>query len=362
VKRAIALVAIVAAVVAAPLLWSAGTARAQALDTLNGEEFEKAFLQQMIMHHAMAVLKEAQANPAHRLFGLFDRYVEHNLTENAVQMARAKLAQFDEENERWINLHHRALNNISQNQLIVLASNISEVVTNASLSSGLVSAFLEQAGQSSLLGQMEAVEGSFCVAVEKLKQNLHVCIELLVHYANVSSMYPLSYRNQHRNVLYMKWARQLAESFKVMTCQQVAAEFAQKLGEGTDDHRRVQHHVANVAFQLERFSREINDRLRNVFQRMKKEGIASSAAIQHELVEEKENLRGSLQKESPETRKLFGDLLIGGLAAVSARMVFLEASAEGVSAESLAERTMLGNERRPLLVQLLVELLTIAHY
>lgn len=55
-KRAIALVAIVAAVVAAPLLWSAGTARAQALDTLNGEEFEKAFLQQMIMHHAMAVM------------------------------------------------------------------------------------------------------------------------------------------------------------------------------------------------------------------------------------------------------------------------------------------------------------------
>jgi uncharacterized protein (DUF305 family) len=56
VKRAIALVAIVAALAAAPLLWSAGTARAQALDTLNGEEFEKAFLQQMIMHHAMAVM------------------------------------------------------------------------------------------------------------------------------------------------------------------------------------------------------------------------------------------------------------------------------------------------------------------
>ena len=55
-KRAIALVAIVAALVAAPLLWSASTARAQALDTLNGEEFEKAFLQQMIMHHAMAVM------------------------------------------------------------------------------------------------------------------------------------------------------------------------------------------------------------------------------------------------------------------------------------------------------------------
>jgi uncharacterized protein (DUF305 family) len=56
VKRTIALVAIAAALLAAPLLWGAGAARAQALDTLNGEEFEKAFLQQMIMHHAMAVM------------------------------------------------------------------------------------------------------------------------------------------------------------------------------------------------------------------------------------------------------------------------------------------------------------------
>lgn len=55
-KRTIALVAIAAAVLAAPLLWNAASARAQSLDALNGEELEKAFLQQMIMHHAMAVM------------------------------------------------------------------------------------------------------------------------------------------------------------------------------------------------------------------------------------------------------------------------------------------------------------------
>jgi uncharacterized protein (DUF305 family) len=55
-KRAIALVAVAATVLVAPFLWSTSAARAQALDTLNGEEFEKAFLQQMIMHHAMAVM------------------------------------------------------------------------------------------------------------------------------------------------------------------------------------------------------------------------------------------------------------------------------------------------------------------
>ena len=61
-KRSIALVALgaavalAAAVLIAPFLWGASAARAQALDTLNGEEFEKAFLQQMITHHAMAVM------------------------------------------------------------------------------------------------------------------------------------------------------------------------------------------------------------------------------------------------------------------------------------------------------------------
>lgn len=61
-KRSIALVALgasialAAAVLVAPFLWGTSAARAQALDTLNGEEFEKAFLQQMITHHAMAVM------------------------------------------------------------------------------------------------------------------------------------------------------------------------------------------------------------------------------------------------------------------------------------------------------------------
>lgn len=55
-KRAITLVALAAAVLVAPVLWSAGSARAQSLDALTGEEFEKAFLQQMIAHHAMAVM------------------------------------------------------------------------------------------------------------------------------------------------------------------------------------------------------------------------------------------------------------------------------------------------------------------
>jgi uncharacterized protein (DUF305 family) len=58
VKRTTTLVGLavaLVAVVAVPFLWNAAPAGAQSLDSLSGEEFEKAFLQQMIMHHAMAV-------------------------------------------------------------------------------------------------------------------------------------------------------------------------------------------------------------------------------------------------------------------------------------------------------------------
>lgn len=57
----------------------------------------------------MSILKEAEANPAHRLYALQDRFIEHRLIENAVQVAQAKVVSFIEENEKWANLYQRAM-------------------------------------------------------------------------------------------------------------------------------------------------------------------------------------------------------------------------------------------------------------
>ncbi|MCC7368781.1 MAG: DUF305 domain-containing protein [Chloroflexi bacterium] len=54
-KRWLVALAAVAALVVGTTWWLT-PARAQTLDTLGGEEFEKAFLREMIMHHAMAVM------------------------------------------------------------------------------------------------------------------------------------------------------------------------------------------------------------------------------------------------------------------------------------------------------------------
>ena len=58
----------------------------------------------------MTFLKEAEANPAsHRLYSLHDRYVEHNMIESAAEAARDALGKFVAENEKWANLHQRAV-------------------------------------------------------------------------------------------------------------------------------------------------------------------------------------------------------------------------------------------------------------
>ena len=62
------------------------------------------------MHHSMTFLKEAEANPTnHRLYSLHDRYVEHNMIESAAEAARDSLNKFIAENEKWANLHQRAV-------------------------------------------------------------------------------------------------------------------------------------------------------------------------------------------------------------------------------------------------------------
>jgi hypothetical protein len=79
------------------------------------------------LHIAMALLKEAEANPGHRLYALQDRYFEHTLTEDAVRSSQHKVSAFIENHERWLHLHQRAQANLASNQVqsfIMLTYNI----------------------------------------------------------------------------------------------------------------------------------------------------------------------------------------------------------------------------------------------
>ena len=91
------------------------------------------------LHHGMSILKEAEANPRHRLYSLQDRYVEHKMVEQAVMIAQEKAARFIEEHEKRIHLHQRALEfALTPLQLRKWTSEVSEIkVVNNGGESGL---------------------------------------------------------------------------------------------------------------------------------------------------------------------------------------------------------------------------------
>ena len=63
----------------------------------------------MKLHHGMSLLKEAEANPRHRLYTLQDRYIEHKMVEQAAIIAQEKANKFIEEHEKRMHLHQRAI-------------------------------------------------------------------------------------------------------------------------------------------------------------------------------------------------------------------------------------------------------------
>ena len=106
------------------------------------------------LHHSMTFLKEAEANPtSHRLYSLHDRYVEHNMIESAVEAAREALNEFIAENEKWSNLHQRAVAMLLPSNIAKWQADIAAAATSPA--SALVKGFLENAGQSQLLEQFQ---------------------------------------------------------------------------------------------------------------------------------------------------------------------------------------------------------------
>jgi PI-3-kinase-related kinase SMG-1 len=284
------------------------------------------------MHHSMAILKEAEANPSHRLYSLHDRFVEHNMIENAVKAAKEKVASFVEENEKWGNLHQRALITVSPVHLSKWTADLAAVNTNPNASGSLIKGFLENAGQGSLLEQFQNVEGSFCIGVENLKHTLLSCLQLLGHYGNISGLYPQSSKALHRTAQYVSLATRMTEDFTVATSQDVIADFTRRFidtdftaaAEDNGRRRLRQHHLLNLNYQMEAWGTEMNMRLRNIFQRMINEGIENSGAVMLELTGAKMELLQHLNGNDKGRVRMFGDIVVIRLATIASRLAELE--------------------------------------
>ena len=86
---------------------------------------------------------------------LHDRYVEHNMIESAAEAARDALNKFVAENEKWANLHQRAVALLLPANIAKWQADIAAAATSPA--SGIVKGFLENAGQSQLLEQFQVI-------------------------------------------------------------------------------------------------------------------------------------------------------------------------------------------------------------
>ena len=291
------------------------------------------------LHHGMSILKEAEANPGHRLYSLQDRYIEHKMVEQAVLIAQEKSLKFIEENEKRRHLHQRALDiALTPTQLGKWTTDVGETkVVNAggenrlasTKTSNIVKAFLENAGQVALLEQLQGIENVFGKGLEKLKCDLQTCLLLLGSYSTVTSLFPRSYILEHRNTLYVKWMSKISDEHSIESCHAVLAAFtAQFVDMALETGRMRQHHILNLNYQMESWTQEINFRLQNIYERMANEGIIyenGHAVIIETISQARIELQQYLQNEKCSTlNAIMGGVAVSKLAKLAKKTVELE--------------------------------------
>ena len=291
------------------------------------------------LHHGMSILKEAEANPGHRLYTLQDRYIEHKMVEQAVAIAQEKVAKFIEENEKWNHLHQRALDlTLTPAQIGKWTTEVAETkVVNvggesglaSSKTSGIVKTFLENAGQISLLEQLQGVENVFGKGLEKLKNDLQTCLLLLGSYSTVTSLFPQSYKSEHRTTMYVKWMTQISENSSIESCHNVLAAFTNQYVDKSSEKAHIkQHHILNLNYQMESWTQEINFRLKSIYDRMIKEEInceTGNIAIMQNISQTRLELQQYLQNERCNTvGSIMGGFAVSKLAEIIKKILALE--------------------------------------
>lgn len=296
------------------------------------------------------MVKEAEANPNHRLYTLHGNYLEHLLVEKALEAVQGKMTAFVEENDKWANLHQRATALLASGQLAKWLEAVSEASSSASASlascssADLVSDFLSKAGQTTLVDQFQAVERAFAIGLGKLRARLRDLLLMLDKYASLASLYPQSSRASHRCHLYSKWTRALLADLSVSHAQELVNDFTRRFVEGgeTEEERRTRDaHLLAVNYQLEGWVQGVAARKQALTARMAALDPHARGKREPAVFAEMNvafgDLQESIQRESVAVRSLILDLFLPRLSSACGRLLSLEEtfSEAGPSPEAL---------------------------
>lgn len=224
-------------------------------------------------HHLMAMLKEAEANPQHNLYGLRPRYEEYAIVKKSMDHAKELVNTRLIEVKHWHNLYLTAARVFEGGQ----AGEWRAKVSNAGVmlaSVAPVTEFLTKAGQGQLATQCEHTEVELSKVVNQVQNVLGASLDLLIKYGGVWVNYPADHLSRHRLSEQLVWLTSLLQDFSLNNVQMVISKSHREAPDATAVSQ-----ACNIDMQLQSKSLQVTSQLQKVYERMRSEGLNDGVMV-----------------------------------------------------------------------------------
>lgn len=274
-------------------------------------------------HHLMALLKEAEANPQHSLYGLRSRYEEFSMVKKSVShakdLANARLAEI----KQWHGLYLTSARVFESGQTGEWRAKVS-TINSLQNSVAPVTEFLTKAGQGQLATQCEQTEVDLGRVVSQVQGVLTNSLDLLIKYGSVWVNYPAEHLATHRLSQQLIWLASLLQDFSLNNVQMLIT----KSHSEAPDAAAVTH-VCNVDMELHNKALQISSQSQKVYERMRAEGLNDRVVVVN-----------AVQETSLAISSLITDHGISGVAAMTCAL--LNSLTQLTSARLRADKTAAG--------------------
>uniref|UniRef100_A0A0P4WEM1 non-specific serine/threonine protein kinase n=1 Tax=Scylla olivacea TaxID=85551 RepID=A0A0P4WEM1_SCYOL len=274
-------------------------------------------------HHLMALLKEAEANPQHVLYGLRSRYEEFSRVKKSVShakdLANARLAEI----KQWHGLYLTAARVFESGQAREWRAKVNSIGA-LQTSVAPVIEFLSKAGQSQLATQCEHTEVELGRVISQVQGVLSNSLDLLIKYESVWVNYPADHLTTHRLSQQLMWLMSLLQDFSLNNVQMLITKSHTEAPDAA-----AMTHVCNVDMELHNKALQISSQSQKVYERMRGEGLNDRVVVVN-----------AVQETSLAISSLITDHGISGVAAMTCAL--LNSLTQLTSARLRADKTAAG--------------------
>ncbi|CAL4069482.1 unnamed protein product, partial [Meganyctiphanes norvegica] len=224
-------------------------------------------------HHLMAMLKEAEANQQHSLYGLYPRYKDYALVKKSMDSAKELITSRILEIQTWHSHYMRAAQVFEGRQAGEWRAKVSSL-SGLTASVAPVVEFLSQAGQGQLAQQCEQTEVELRKVISRLQNIAGTSLDLLIKYGGIWVNYPSDHLTTHRLSQQLSWLISLQHTFTLTNVQSVI----------NTSHREAPHtenvtQICNIDMQLHNKELQVNQQIQKVYEKMRTEGLNDGVLI-----------------------------------------------------------------------------------